>query len=172
MHAQGVVVRLEGVLGPGFRVEGWQAANASLFSALAVEKIAMSLVLLLIVVVAAFGIVSLLVMAVNEKRKEIGILRSMGLPAEQVRRVFVLQGAVIGLIGSALGAAAGLLLSAILHHLPLATGPLGFDRLPVTFELIDITLIVVTSIAVALIATLYPSNLAANLSPVDAIRDG
>src|SRR5215203_6276085 len=86
-----------------YRTEDWKTMNASLFQALKLEKLAMGVILLLIVIVAAFNIISTLVMVVTDKTREIGILKSMGLRAAQVQRVFMLQGIVIGLVGSCLG---------------------------------------------------------------------
>ena len=95
--------RIEANLGFPYRVDDWQKQNSSLFSALKLEKFAMGVILLLIVLVASFNIVSTLIMVVTDKIREIGILRAMGLTARDITRIFVLQGVVIGLIGTALG---------------------------------------------------------------------
>src|SRR5215218_6316401 len=117
MQADAVAERVGKTLG-GFpyRTEDWKTMNASLFQALKLEKLAMSVILLLIVVVAAFNIISTLVMVVTDKTREIGILKSMGLRAAQVQRVFMLQGIVIGLVGSCLGAISGLFVTWLLDR--------------------------------------------------------
>jgi lipoprotein-releasing system permease protein len=174
MQADRVGKNIESALG-GFpyRTEDWKTMNASLFSALKLEKLAMGIILLLIVVVAAFNIVSTLVMVVKDKTREIGIMKSMGLRASQVQRVFMLQGVVIGTVGSGLGAAVGLFLTWLLDkykfiHIP---GDVYFvDRLPVAFDWFDIGLILLLSTIISFVATLYPARQAARLFPVEAIR--
>ena len=173
MRADRVAKEIGSTLGAGYSAKDWKTANSSLFAALQMESLAMSLILLLIVLVASFGIMSLLVMLVNEKRREIGILRSMGLRAGQVRRVFVLQGAVIGVVGSVLGGTVGLLLSWMLNRFLVFDGTrnaFALDRIPVAFDRMDIGLIIAASMAISFVATLYPASQAANLLPVDAIR--
>jgi lipoprotein-releasing system permease protein len=156
-----------------FRVMDWKTMNASLFQALRLEKLAMGIILLLIVIVAAFNIISTLVMVVTDKTREIGILKSMGLKGAQVQRVFMLQGVVIGLVGSTLGAAAGLLATWILDRYELIRipGDIYFiDRLPVAYDWFDIGLILLLSMLISFLATLYPARQAARLYPVEAIR--
>jgi lipoprotein-releasing system permease protein len=156
-----------------FRIMDWKTMNASLFQALQLEKLAMGIILLLIVIVAAFNIISTLVMVVTDKTREIGILKSMGLKAAQVQRVFMLQGVVIGLVGSTLGAGAGLLVTWILDRYELIRipGDIYFiDRLPVAYDWFDIGLILLLSMLISFLATLYPARQAARLYPVEAIR--
>ncbi len=164
---------IEDTLGYPYRAIDWQTQNASLFSALQLEKLAMGLILLLIVIVAAFNIVSTLTMVVTDKTREIGILRAMGLPGAAVRRVFVLQGAVIGLVGTTLGTALGMLVARLVDRRQLiALDPSVYfiDHLPVRVDPLDLVLIVVASVVVATIATVYPARQAAGLAPVEAIR--
>lgn len=168
-----VADRLEAELGFPYRVDDWQRQNASLFSALKLEKFAMGVILLLIVLVASFNIVSTLIMVVTDKVREIGILRTMGLTARDITRVFVLQGVVIGIVGTALGTALGLLLASLLDRYEFITlpGDVYFvDRLPVDVNVPDVLIIVVASLVIALLATLYPSRRAAEYTPVEAIR--
>jgi lipoprotein-releasing system permease protein len=160
-------------LGPRYRAEDWQKQNSQLFAALQLEKLAMGVVLLLIVVVAAFNIVSTLTMLVTEKTREIGILRAMGLPAAAVRRMFIFQGAVIGLVGTALGTTLGLVVGRVFdqrHLISLDPSVYFIDHLPVRFHPLDVAIVIVASIAVATIATFYPARQAGMLNPVDAIR--
>jgi lipoprotein-releasing system permease protein len=165
---------LEAALGGyPYRSLDWQSQNASLFSALKLEKLAMGLILLLIVVVAAFNIVSTLTMVVTDKTREIGILRAMGFPAAGVRRVFLLQGAVIGAVGTVLGSGLGLLLARLIdrrHLIRLDPTVYFIDHLPVRVDPLDLVIIIAASLSVAVLATLYPARQAAGLAPVDAIR--
>jgi len=156
-----------------YRSLDWQSQNASLFSALKLEKLAMGLILLLIVVVAAFNIVSTLTMVVTDKTREIGILRAMGFPAAAVRRVFVLQGAVIGVVGTLLGSALGLVLARLIDQrrlIRLDPSVYFIDHLPVRIDPLDVALIIAASVTVAVLATVYPARQAAGLEPVEAIR--
>lgn len=164
---------LENTLGYPYRVDDWKMANGTLFHALQLEKLAMGVILLLIVVVAAFNIISTLVMVVADKTREIGILKSMGLKSSQVQRVFMLQGIVIGVIGSFLGAAGGLLLIWVIdtYELIKIPGDIYFiDRLPVSYDGYEIGVIIFASLFISFLATLYPARQAARLYPVEAIR--
>lgn len=156
-----------------YRTEDWKTMNSSLFDALKLEKMAMGVILLLIVVVAAFNIISTLVMVVADKTREIGILKSMGLKASQVQRIFMLQGVVIGTMGSLLGAATGLLLTWLLDRYEFIKIPgdvYFIDRLPVAFDWVDISVILILSMLISFAATIYPARQAASLYPLDAIR--
>ena len=172
-RADAVAERLSAELGYPYQVDDWQSQNASLFSALKLEKFAMAVILLLIVLVAAFNIVSTLIMMVADKTREIGILRSMGLTRNDVRRIFVLQGTVIGVIGTTIGAAAGGALAWALDRYRFVSlpGDVYFvDHLPVELTAPDLALILGASVLISFLATLYPSKQAAELAPVQAIR--
>jgi lipoprotein-releasing system permease protein len=171
--ARQVGAELEEMLGYPRRAFDWQSQNASLFSALQLEKLGMGLVLLLIVIVAAFNIVSTLTMVVRDKTREIGILRAMGLPKRVIRRAFVLQGAVIGVVGTTLGTALGLLVGHLVDSrqiIDLNPAVYFIDHLPVRVDPVDLITIIVASVLVATLATIYPARQAATLHPVDAIR--
>ncbi len=155
------------------RTQDWQEQNRSLFSALKLEKLGMGVILLLIVVVAAFNIVGTLTMVVADKTREIGILRAMGLPARSVRRIFLLQGLLIGAVGTGGGLLIGLTVATLLEKYRLiALDPSIYfiDHLPVAMEPVDVLSIIVASMAIATLATLYPAAQAARMYPVDAIR--
>jgi lipoprotein-releasing system permease protein len=171
--ARRVGQELEVMLGYPHRAFDWQSQNASLFSALQLEKLGMGLVLLLIVIVAAFNIVSTLTMVVRDKTREIGILRAMGLPTRVIRRAFILQGAVIGIVGTSLGTGLGLLVGHLVDSrqiIDLNPAVYFIDHLPVRVDPVDLVMIIVASVVVATMATIYPARQAATLHPVDAIR--
>ena len=156
-----------------YRTEDWEAQNSGLFQALKLEKLGMSVILGLIVIVAAFNIVGTLTMVVSDKTREIGILRAMGMPAASIRRIFFTQGVVIGVVGTLIGLVIGLGAAVALDQyklIRLDPSVYFIDHLPVETRLLDVGLIVVASLAIAALATLYPSRQAARLYPVEAIR--
>jgi lipoprotein-releasing system permease protein len=160
-------------LGYPYFVESWKTTNGALFSALKLEKIAMFVILSLIVVVAAFNIVSTLVMVVADRTREIGILKAMGMTRGGILRVFVLQGAWIGVTGTVVGTGLGVVLCWVLDRYEIIKIPPDVyfvDHLPVALRLEDVAAIVAASIVVAFAATLYPALQASRLEPVDAIR--
>jgi len=165
--------RLEKMLDFPYRKVDWQEQNKSLFQALKLEKLGMGLILLLIVLVAAFNIVSNLTMVVADKTREIGILKAMGMTSGSVRRVFFAQGLVIGLVGTLLGVLLGIAASLALgkyQFIKLNTEIYFIDHLPVATEAVDILVTIVASVGIAALATLYPSMQAARLYPIEAIR--
>jgi lipoprotein-releasing system permease protein len=164
---------IEDTLGFPYRTEDWQKQNSSLFQALKLEKLGMSFILLLIVIVAAFNIVSTLTMVVTDKTREIGILRAMGMPARSIRRIFFAQGIVIGVVGTVTGLLLGLVASVALDRyklIALDASVYFIDHLPVDTQTPDVALIVLASLAIAALATVYPAVQAARLYPVEAIR--
>lgn len=151
----------------------WTELNQALFSALKLEKLAMFIILFLIVLVAAFNIVSTLIMVVADKTREIGILKSMGLTDGRVLSIFMLQGLAIGSIGTLLGAVGGLFLVWLLDTYEFITLPgdvYFIDTLPVALDPVDLGAILLLSVAVAFLATIYPARQASRLLPVEAIR--
>jgi lipoprotein-releasing system permease protein len=172
-QAPAVGEALEKRLGYPYRALDWQTQNVSLFSALQLEKLAMGLIIFFIMVVAAFNIVGTLTMVVTDKTKEIGILRAMGLTSSAVARVFLLQGAVIGIVGTSVGLVLGLVTSYVVDKsgwVRINPAVYFIDHLPVHVELRDVLVVVGASLAIAVLATVYPSRTAANLTPVEAIR--
>jgi lipoprotein-releasing system permease protein len=172
-QASRISERLSGVLGWPYRTVDWQEQNRSLFQALKLEKLGMGVILLLIVIVAAFNIVSTLTMVVADKTREIGILKAMGLPAKSIRRVFLAQGVVIGVVGTLLGLVVGFGGAWALERyefIPLDPSIYFIDHLPVATQPGDVAWIVLASIATAAVATLYPAIQASRLYPIDAIR--
>jgi lipoprotein-releasing system permease protein len=172
-QAASVASRLVAALGWPYRTVDWEEQNHSLFQALKLEKLGMGVILLLIVLVAAFNIVSTLTMVVADKTKEIGILKAMGMPARSIRRIFFLQGLVIGVVGTGLGLVLGFGAALALdkyQFIKLDAQVYFIDHLPVSTQPMDVMWIVIASIAIAAIATVYPSVQASRLFPIEAIR--
>jgi lipoprotein-releasing system permease protein len=164
---------LETRLGYPYRVVDWQSQNSSLFSALKLEKLAMGLVVFLICIVAAFNVVGTLTMVVRDKTREIGILLAMGLQRASVRRVFLLQGVLIGSVGTVLGAGLGVTAGSIINRgewIHIDPSIYFIDHLPVHTQPLDAVLVVAASLLIATLAPLYPALVAARLDPVPAIR--
>ena len=162
-------------LGYPYSVQSWIERNRALFSALQLEKIALGVIVFLIVLVAAFNIVSTLVMVVSDRTREIGILRTMGMTEKGIMRVFMIQGVWIGVIGTAAGTTMGVAISWAIERFELIKipGDVYFvDHLPATMDPVTIALIVVASVLVSFGATVYPARQASRLQPVDAIRHG
>lgn len=171
--ASDVGAALEQQLGYPYRAVDWQEQNSSLFQALKLEKLGMGVILGLIILVAAFNIVSNLTMVVADKTREIGILKAMGMRSVSIKRIFFLQGLVIGVAGTALGVVLGLVVSTLVgvkKLIPLDPQIYFIDHLPAFNELPDVLLTIAASVLIAALATWYPSNQAARLYPLEAIR--
>ena len=160
-------------LGPDYKTEDWAAMNKPLFSALSLEKIAMSMAIGLIVLVAALQIVASLVLMVMEKQGDIAILKTMGASARSVTVIFMMQGLLIGLVGTTVGAAAGYGLSYVLDRYQLIHVPVDVyqvSHMPFKVLPLDLVTVVVSAMVVCFIATIYPSRQAAKLDPAQALR--
>jgi lipoprotein-releasing system permease protein len=147
--------------------------HKSLFSSLALEKIAISLAIGLIVMVAALNIVASLILLVMEKNRDIAILKTMGATARSVTLIFMMQGLIIGLVGTTVGAVAGLGLSRILDKYQLIRVPVDVyqvTHLPFTVLPRDFLLVVLAAVLICFFATIYPSRQAARLDPAQALR--
>ncbi len=160
-------------LGEQYITEDWTMMNKPLFSALWLEKMAISMTIGLIVVVAALNIVASLILLVMEKHRDIAILKTMGAKAQSITAIFIAQGLIIGLVGTAAGAAAGYGASFILDRYRLIRVPVDVYQVPyVPFTVLplDFLLVVVSAVAVCFVATIYPSRQAARLDPAQALR--
>ncbi|MGD0916286.1 MAG: lipoprotein-releasing ABC transporter permease subunit [Thermodesulfobacteriota bacterium] len=168
-------------LGFPFWTKDWMEMNRNLFSALKLEKVAMFIILVLIVLVAAFNIISTLIMVVMEKTRDIAILKAMGAPSRGILEIFVIEGLVIGVVGTGLGAILGLGMALNLEKVSgfveklfgfkfLPSDVYYIDKLPSQVNPLDVGLIVMTAILIALLATLYPSWRASKLDPAEALR--
>jgi lipoprotein-releasing system permease protein len=160
-------------LGSDFLVKDWNQLNAHLFASLKLERITMFVILTMIVLVASFNIVTSLKMTVTEKRKEIAILQAMGATQKQIARIFLVQGGVIGNIGTILGLAIGLSVTIFLKSNPIIELPdIFYDRsLPVKISPIFIAGIVVTAFVIVLLAAFFPARSAAKQAPIEGIRN-
>jgi len=157
-----------------YRVQDWISMNRNIFTALRLEKVVTFIVLVLIVLVAAFGIIGLLVTMVLRKTKEIGILNAMGTKKKSIVKIFILSGFLIGVIGTVSGTVFGVVVSLILnkYHIINLPGDVYFIKnLPVQVELSDVILVLVVALSISLVSTIYPAYKAANLAPVEAIRN-
>lgn len=156
-----------------YMAETWYERNKNLFSWMQIEKWAAFIILSLIIMVAAFNIISTMIMVVMEKRKEIGILKSIGAENQAVMKIFVMQGLISGMIGTIVGSLVGFVLcwSQLQYKWFALPSDIYFiSSLPVEMKLFDFILIAVAAILISFAATLYPSWKAAKLDPVQAIR--
>lgn len=152
--------------------EDWTRLWPNLFSALQLEKTVYFLVLLLMVLIGAFNIVSTLVMVVMEKKKDIAILRSMGASQRSIRKIFLLKGCLIGIVGTILGVVLGLLVCALIsqYQFKLPDGVFLISTVPVRIYFSNFILVGFASFVVCLLASIYPARQAAKLDPVEIIR--
>jgi lipoprotein-releasing system permease protein len=172
-HADRVGREIEAAAGKGFQTTNWMEQNRELFRALKLEQIVTFIVLALIVCVAALNILIALTMMVMEKTRDIAVLMSFGVRADQVRRIFLLQGLLISVIGTVLGLILGYALSWAGGHyrfIRLDAAVYSIDYLPFAPRFWDAVIVAAVSLGVSLIATLYPSGSAAKVLPAEALR--
>lgn len=169
--ADSVAKRIAERLGTGYMARDWMLLNRNLFSALRLEKTMMFLLLVLITLVASFNIVGTLTMIVNEKQREIAILKAMGATPQAIMRIFMLNGVVIGLTGTAIGIPLGYtFLYLIENYFTFDQTVYFLSRIPVHVKALDVFLVSFSAILISFAATLYPSWQAAKLAPVSALR--
>lgn len=161
-------------LGMPYFARDWMQMNRNLFSALKLEKIAMFIILILIIFVAAFNIISTLIMIVMEKSREIAILKSMGATNKAIMNVFMVQGIIIGITGTVLGIMSGYLVCYFLKTYQFISLPsdiyYGLTHLPVKMNVFDFLVVSASALVITLIATIYPSWQAARLDPIEPLR--
>jgi lipoprotein-releasing system permease protein len=168
-----VAAAITTALGAQYVAYDWTTLNQSLFKALTLEKFAISITIGLIVMVAALNIVASLVLLVMEKSPDIAILKTMGASARSVMYVFMLQGLIIGAIGTVLGAALGVASSWVLNRYQVVKVPgdvYQVSYLPFTLLPLDLLVVIVFAVLICFVATIYPSRQAARLKPVEALR--
>ncbi len=172
-HADSIGRTIEQAAGPGFSTTNWMEQNRELFRALKLEQLVTFIVIGLIVCVAALNILIALTMMVMEKTRDIAVLLSMGVAPAQIRRIFLLQGLLISLVGTLAGLVAGYGVAFICGHyhlIHLSADVYSIDTLPFAPGFTDGLLVVAVSVSVALLATLYPSSSAAKVLPAEALR--
>jgi len=159
-------------LGPGYRAADWRELNRSLFAALSIEKIGMFIVLGIVILVASFSIVGNLIMVVVEKAREIALLKTLGASDTGVMQLFAIQGLMIGLIGTVLGIATGLLAcwAGKRFGIPLNPDVYYIDKLPVNVDAGDFFLVTIAALTICTLSTIYPARAAARIRPVDGLR--
>ena len=165
--------QIAAMAGPDFEVSDWTTANAPLFAALELEKFTYFMVLLLIVLVAAFNIIATLVMVVMERRKEIAIVRTMGARAASVASIFLCEGAALGVIGTVLGVGSGFVAAYLIgkyHLIHLPADMFMVSNVPVQLSALNFIAVAAATIVLCLVASVYPALQAARLSPVEVIR--
>ena len=171
--APAVSARINDALGLPYFARDWTVTHEQLWTMLALEKHTMFVILTLIILVAAFNVLSTLIMIVIEKTPEIGILKAMGATNGAVVRIFVLKGLIIGTVGTALGVVAGLGLCRVLERYQFVKLPAevyALRTLPVVVQPLDVLFICVVALAISVAATIYPAWRAARLEPVEAIQ--
>jgi len=172
-HADRIGKELEAAAGPGFLTTNWMEQNRELFRALKLEQVVTFIVIGLIVCVAALNILIALTMMVMEKTKDIAVMMSFGVQPGQVRRIFLMQGFLISVIGTALGLVLGYLLAWVGGHyrfIQLSAEVYSIDYLPFAPRIIDGVVVTLLSLGVSLLATIYPSSSAARVLPAEALR--
>ena len=168
-----VAHELEKAAGPGFMATSWMEQNKALFRALRLERVVTFITIGLIVFVAALNILISLVMMVMEKTRDIAVLMSLGTKKKQIRRMFIAQGVLIGVIGTAIGLVLGYAISwagGHYHFISLSPEVYSIDYVPFAPRLIDGVIVAVVSIGISFIATIYPSWAAARILPAEALR--
>jgi lipoprotein-releasing system permease protein len=172
-RAKDIADKLEKALGgPPYQVEDWYELNKNLFTALKLQKLALVIILTLIIIVATVNMVSALTMMVTDKTREIAILKSMGSTSGMVARVFLVLGIAIGGVGTFIGMAIGLVTCYVVHAYGYHLDPKVYliDKLPIDVVPIEIVAVVGITLVISLVATLFPSQSAAALTPVEGLR--
>ncbi len=180
-RAAEVAAEIQNRLGPSYNIRDWMQMHKSFFSALKLEKIVMFIILILIILVAAFNIISTLIMVVMEKSSDIAILKSMGATNRSIMKIFSIEGLIIGIVGTVLGCMGGFtvvphinqivyFLEKIFHIDIFPSDVYYLNRLPSRIEYLDVSLIVILTILITFAATLYPAWRASRLDPAEALR--
>ncbi len=172
-NAMTVAANIDKNLHSPYYALSWEQLNKNLFAALKLEKLTMFVILSLIVLVAAFNIISTLIMVVMEKRKDIAILKSIGASSKNIKQIFIIQGVIIGLVGTFIGLSAGFIISYIeevYHIVKLPPSVYYITNLPVRMTLNEFLIIGISALLLSFIATIYPSYKASKIDPAEGVR--
>ncbi len=173
-QAEEVKREIQQLLGYSYNVRTWMELNANFFAALRLEKITMFIMLCLIVLVAAFNIVSTLIVMVVQKTRDIGVLKAMGMSRRRIRRIFTYEGLIIGFLGIGMGISLGWLLCFLLkkyQFIKLPPDIYYIDHLPVSLSFWpDVTWIILAALVITVLSTIYPALRAGRLDPIEALR--
>jgi lipoprotein-releasing system permease protein len=171
-RAQEIATHIGRVVGGGLRVRPWQELNRNLFGALALEKLAMFIALGIAILVASFCIIGTLTLMVQEKGREVAVLKAMGAADSAIVSIFVLEGTLIGVLGSLLGLGFGYAMCFAAEHFGVRLNPEVYyiDKLPVHIDSTEFFTVAIAATLVSLLVTIYPAKLASRLRPVDALR--
>jgi lipoprotein-releasing system permease protein len=172
-NAEATGREIQAAVGYPYYTRNWVEMNKNFFSALKLEKIGMSLILVVIIIVASFNIIGTLTMIVMEKSREIAILKSMGASSRSIMQIFMFAGLVIGFVGTAIGSAIGYGAVAVITRTGMITLPKDVyqvSHLPLSITALDVLFISLTALGISFLATLYPSWQAAKQDPVEVLR--
>lgn len=172
-RADEIAIGIEAKLDGGLYATDWMQMHRNLFSWMEIERVWAIVALSLIVAVAAFNIVSTLIMVVIDKRREIAVLKTLGVPSSGIRAIFMWQGSIIGIVGTGLGLVLGLVMCWVQKTFNLVSLPpeiYFIDSLPVIVDVKDVLVVGVLAIVISFVATIYPARRAARLYPVEILR--
>ena len=172
-EAPAIAESIERTLGAGYRARDWASMNQSLFSALWLEKMGISIAVALIIIVGALNIISSLILMVMQKSRDIAILKTMGASARSVMMIFIAQGTAIGIVGTTIGGVGGLVLCWILDHYQVVHIPIDVYQvsyIPFIVLPLDFLIVVAGAVLICFLSTIYPSRQASRLDPVQALR--
>jgi lipoprotein-releasing system permease protein len=162
------------LLGSSYKTVDWQEANRPLFTALAFERRIGVVIIALIILIAALNITTTLILVVTERRRDIAILNAMGATSKSIMSIFVVEGAIVGLLGAFVGVSLGAIATVVANHFQLISLPgdvYSISHVPLNLNLRDIIFAAVIAFALSIIATLYPARAAASIRPAEMLRD-